>query len=434
VKFNPWHDEENGRFTFAGQGRYFGGGGRGASGSWAEPRSGRREERPIGRNSPHHPKNHSLHVVQQGDTLTRIAALRKGLTASDLAWLNTQPLDSPLSVGQQVKLPHQAYLDAGRAAKNKFLALAHYMDTNGGKLPPNPADPPSLESQILDTNWRRETKDGYDFHIDVAARTRRTSGALSLAEKAARSRRNQAAAGKPDRLASDDGGHYIAARFNGPATASTISPRMRASIVEAIASWKINGPRNCAPDTRCSWISSRFTTEHRSDPTRSMSVGRSMAREAAKNSPMKRKAKPVAKDKLDILGPLLNHIGVELVDIVGGDPNGIFLYVEIGEGWISPNVFKNEGYQIRYVDDNETLSDLLWDAWYAESEEGGIKRWSIMEYEIKDGKFDVSFKYPDEVNVETISIERRQAALRARFGDKPVVYPPMPGTAVELKP
>ncbi|CAM5454427.1 putative protein OS=Sphingobium scionense OX=1404341 GN=GGQ90_001459 PE=4 SV=1 [Sphingobium scionense] len=24
VKFNPWHDEENGRFTFRGQGRYFG--------------------------------------------------------------------------------------------------------------------------------------------------------------------------------------------------------------------------------------------------------------------------------------------------------------------------------------------------------------------------------------------------------------------------
>lgn len=70
----------------------------------------------------------------------------------------------------------------------------------------------------------------------------------------------------------------------------------------------------------------------------------------------------------------------------------------------------------------------------AESEESGIKRWSIMEYEIKDGKFDVSFKYPDEVHVETISMERREAALRARFGDKPVVYPPMPNTAFELKP
>lgn len=31
-------------------------------------------------------------------------------------------------------------------------------------------------------------------------------------------------------------------------------------------------------------------------------------------------------------------------------------------------------------------------------------------------------------------IERRQAALRARFGDKPVVYPPPPRGAFELKP
>ncbi len=30
--------------------------------------------------------------------------------------------------------------------------------------------------------------------------------------------------------------------------------------------------------------------------------------------------------------------------------------------------------------------------------------------------------------------ERRQAALRARFGDKPVVYPPPPRGAFELKP
>ena len=142
----------------------------------------------------------------------------------------------------------------------------------------------------------------------------------------------------------------------------------------------------------------------------------------------------MAKDKLDILGPLFNEIGVELVDIVGGDPNGIFLYVEIGDRWISPNVFKEEGHQVRNLDGSRLLSDLLWEAWYAESEEGGIKRWSIMEYEIKDGKFDVSFRYPDEVDVEVIDDERRQTALRARFGGKPVVYPPPPKTTFELKP
>lgn len=43
-KFNPWHDPENGRFTFAGTGRYYGPvndggsfGGGGASGTWTRP-------------------------------------------------------------------------------------------------------------------------------------------------------------------------------------------------------------------------------------------------------------------------------------------------------------------------------------------------------------------------------------------------------------
>lgn len=63
TKFNPWHDPEDGRFTFAGQGRYFGRaairpnpaqrqglagrggsfGGGGASGSWSEERSRSRD-------------------------------------------------------------------------------------------------------------------------------------------------------------------------------------------------------------------------------------------------------------------------------------------------------------------------------------------------------------------------------------------------------
>lgn len=167
LKFNPWHDEGNGRFTFRGQGRFFGAGNgsgnppvgrRHGSGS-AAPES---SSRSIARTDDvpdrshlraDHPANHALYVVKQGDTLTHIAAQRQGLTAADLAWLNSMPIDQPLQIGQRLKVPHQAYLDAGRAAKNKFVALAHYMDTHGGALPPNPADPQSLESQLLDSNW-----------------------------------------------------------------------------------------------------------------------------------------------------------------------------------------------------------------------------------------------------------------------------------------
>src|SRR3546814_11314137 len=74
----------------------------------------------------------------------------------------------------------------------------------------------------------------------------------------------------------------------------------------------------------------------------------------------------------------------------------VFLYAEIGEGWNGPSVFKDEGDVVRYYNSaSEILSDLLFESWYAASEDP-IKRWSVMEYDVKDGEFSVSFKYPDE--------------------------------------
>lgn len=50
-----------------------------------------------------------------------------------------------------------------------------------------------------------------------------------------------------------------------------------------------------------------------------------------------------------------------------------------------------------------------------------------MEYEIKGTKFDAQFKYPEEVDVEDFDENRREMALKERYGDKPVIYPPWPG-------
>ena len=139
-------------------------------------------------------------------------------------------------------------------------------------------------------------------------------------------------------------------------------------------------------------------------------------------------------DKLEKLGPLMNEIGQELAETVGGDPNGVFLYVEIGEGWVDISIFKDEGKIVRWYDSQRTnLADLLWEAWYLEPD-GPNMRWSVLEYEVRDRKFHVSLKYPEEVNVEIFDDERRETVLRARFGDKPVIYPPPPKNAFELQP
>jgi DNA/RNA non-specific endonuclease len=59
-------------------------------------------------------------------------------------------------------------------------------------------------------------RNSYRFTVDTERRTYEVTGQLHIASNPVRSRRVQRQAGGSDRQASDDGGHFIAARFNGP--------------------------------------------------------------------------------------------------------------------------------------------------------------------------------------------------------------------------
>ena len=56
-----------------------------------------------------------------------------------------------------------------------------------------------------------------------------------------------------------------------------------------------------------------------------------------------------------------------------------------------------------------------------------------MEYEVLGTKFSAKFKFPVEVDVESFDVDRREEALKRRYGDKPIVYPPVPEHFMELK-
>lgn len=62
----------------------------------------------------------------------------------------------------------------------------------------------------------RITENGYDFDLDSDNRTRRAGGTVRLDPGQRRSRSAQRRAGVPDRLPSDEGGHYVAREFGGP--------------------------------------------------------------------------------------------------------------------------------------------------------------------------------------------------------------------------
>lgn len=231
LKFNPWHDSENGRFTFVGQGRYYPNGYVGQDRTQRDREAGAKfvretyggSRQPSERDpyvpdrgdlSPWHPKNWKVYVVRQGDSLTRIARMRKGLTVEYLAGLNRIPRGK-LRLGQMLMLPTQQFLDDEREAYQKSVALLLYAETHGGQLPPDLANPPSVIEQANETRTRI-SKNGYQYELDLLLRTKRVTGILVDNPGQGRSRLAQSMAGGKDRLPTDHGGHFIARRFNGP--------------------------------------------------------------------------------------------------------------------------------------------------------------------------------------------------------------------------
>lgn len=137
------------------------------------------------------------HLVQPGDTLKAVAE-RAGTSQAKLAALNGIPVEATLRPGDVLGVPMAPKPPAPERFDLASVAL---------RVP----TPTSPYSHIL--------KNGYDFGIDATGRMREVSGTLTSNPDQIRSRRSQSEAGGADRLPTDQGGHYIARRFNGPTEA-----------------------------------------------------------------------------------------------------------------------------------------------------------------------------------------------------------------------
>lgn len=188
VKFNPWHDPANGQFTFAGRGQASAG--RREAGDRGRPKSDSSgdfhaggADRGFGGGGAQRgwdrPTGHPTGVIRAGG-----AARGAGGAGATGRWSAT---------GAQ----------RGQAEGQRRVATSHLAAASGIR---NPGE----------GSWRHVSRNGYDYAIDERGRTRRVSGELVLAASQPRSKTLQRSAGGADRLPKDDGGHYIAPRFNGP--------------------------------------------------------------------------------------------------------------------------------------------------------------------------------------------------------------------------
>ena len=121
---------------------------------------------------------------------------------------------------------------------------------------------------------------------------------------------------------------------------------------------------------------------------------------------------------------LLNEIGRLLAEDTEYPLDGTLLHAELDRNMVAPSIFKDRGNHVLYRwPDLDRLGDALLDLW--EAEEPG-KRWAEIEYVIRDGTFEASFTYPEEIDPTEESLDRRKRIVKRHFGDKPIVYPPWP--------
>lgn len=212
LKFNPWHDPNDGRFTSAGAGHNFGQGDGGESG-----RRGARTQQEHGR-EPTAPQSRRV-----SDATTRVGV---------------NPAQSPPSLQSdgKSKIPSRGRWGGGGftgggggsfgggganstepwpGQSSTTRGASDSATTNGGAISAKNVRPSAAGAE----RFRTETRNGYIYEADADGRTRLAFGDLTVAGKQVRSRSSQTQAGGADRRSTDDGGHYIAARFNGPAAA-----------------------------------------------------------------------------------------------------------------------------------------------------------------------------------------------------------------------
>lgn len=196
-KFNPWHDPDDGRFTFAGSGRYFGRGSRSS------------EE---GGSARHSDERRRPGASGGGGG----AGEGRGGTGGG-GWGEERPFGG-----------YGGGETGGAGASGKWLAPQadpppRRTEARPARLEPQPAPRatprPAKPEGGAEKDWQEVERNGYVYSIDTLGRTRKVRGDVKVNDAQPRSRTAQAQAGGPDRRAGDDGGHYIARRFNGPTDA-----------------------------------------------------------------------------------------------------------------------------------------------------------------------------------------------------------------------
>lgn len=121
-----------------------------------------------------------------------------------------------------------------------------------------------------------------------------------------------------------------------------------------------------------------------------------------------------------------HHVYIEAIcNIINdGKPEGVgavFLYAFVDYGFVAPSVYDEHESRIIYRSSNVgAICEVLLSLWGLDEFK---EKWHEFECVIKNGKFDITYRYAHEIDQSQDFSDRREQAVRRYFGEKEIVYP-----------
>ncbi|BCL90028.1 hypothetical protein ACNRD9_22770 [Ralstonia pseudosolanacearum] len=107
------------------------------------------------------------------------------------------------------------------------------------------------------------------------------------------------------------------------------------------------------------------------------------------------------------------------------DLNGrLLVYAEVQTGVIESALFyeRGEARVVTFRHCNDELSSVLYEIWKRWQEVPGNEAWFCLSYLVQGGKFQIDLAYPDQVDPDEGTPERRPRVVRHYFGEVKVDY------------
>lgn len=119
---------------------------------------------------------------------------------------------------------------------------------------------------------------------------------------------------------------------------------------------------------------------------------------------------------------LYSKLCFEIIRVLGQINHQALLYVEGGRAWAGISLYQNTESRVIYVDETGEIDDLVIAIWDSDK---ASNRWREMQIDIDGIRSEVRHFPARSLDKRESYDDRRERAVRERFGDKRIYYSPL---------